>query len=101
MLYMGFTWCPDICPAELTEMANVIDKLSESRRDRVVPAMITVDPRRDSCAQLSRYVEEFHPRLLGLTGTPQQVAEVSEAYRVYSSTGLTEDELDELGDDYL
>ncbi len=101
LVYFGFTYCPDICPAELTKLGNVMEELRATRMDEaVVPLMITVDPRRDTVAQLARYVREFHPRLVGLTGTPRQVQDVSKLYRVYASTGFTEEELEKL-DDYL
>ena len=101
LVYFGFTFCPDICPAELTKMGNVLEELRIKRREEmVVPMMITVDPRRDSVGQLAMYVREFHPRLLGLTGTPQQILDVSKLYRVYASTGLTDKEMED-ADDYL
>jgi protein SCO1/2 len=55
--------------------------------------MITVDPRRDTVDQVAEYVREFHPRLIGLTGTPQQIQEVSKLYRVYSATGYSEEQV--------
>ena len=100
LVYFGFTFCPEICPAELTKMGNVMEELKvKGFDDAVVPVMITVDPRRDTVEQVARYVQEFHPRLIGLTGTPQQVQEVSKLYRVYASTGYSEEELEKI-DDY-
>jgi protein SCO1/2 len=72
-------------------MGNVMEELKiKNRADMVVPLMISVDPRRDSVEQLELYCKEFHPRLLGLTGTPKQVQDVSKLYRVYASTGKAE-----------
>lgn len=82
-------------------MGRVIKDLEAIQRDDlVVPMMITVDPRRDSVSQVRQYVKDFHPKIVGLTGTPGQIKEVSKAYRVYSSTGLTEQEEEE-SEDYL
>ena len=67
LLYFGFTFCPDVCPAELRKMAKVIDLLEERGigEDHVAPLFITVDPNRDSVLQTRLYVKEFHPRLVG------------------------------------
>ncbi len=94
LVYFGFTYCPDICPAELTKLGNVMEELKVAGfDDAVTPLMISVDPRRDTVEQLARYVKEFHPRLIGLTGTPKQVQDVAKLYRVYASTGFTDEEV--------
>jgi protein SCO1/2 len=101
LVYFGFTYCPDVCPAELTKLGNAMEELKVARLDdAVVPLLVTLDGRRDTVAQLARYVREFHPRLIGLTGTPAQLQEVAKSYRVYSETYKTEEELEKL-DDYL
>lgn len=82
LIYFGFTYCPDVCPTELGVMASAIDILGDQGA-RVTPALITIDPERDTPAQLADYVSRFHPRMIGLTGTAQQVAQVARAYRVY------------------
>lgn len=64
---------------------------------KVLPVFITLDPHRDSCAQVGAYVRDFHPRMLGLTGTPAQVARVAKAFRVY----FTDVDRKEDDDDYL
>jgi cytochrome oxidase Cu insertion factor (SCO1/SenC/PrrC family) len=79
LLYFGFTWCPDVCPTELGTMAAALDAMGKSG-EAVVPVLITVDPERDGPAQLADYVGRFHPRLIGLTGTPEQVAEALADY---------------------
>jgi len=98
LVYFGFTFCPDICPSGLQVMAAALDKVG-AKADRIVPIFITVDPERDTPAQLAQYVSSFHPRLIGLTGSPEQTAAVQKAYRVYakkvaddkSSAGFTFD----------
>ena len=98
LVYFGFTFCPDVCPSGLQVMSAALDKLG-AKADMVVPIFITVDPERDTPAQLAQYVPSFHPRLIGLTGTAEQIASVQKAYRVYakkvaddkSSAGFTFD----------
>jgi protein SCO1/2 len=82
LVYFGFTYCPDVCPTELGTMAAALDAMGPAG-EAVVPVLITVDPERDGPAQLADYVSRFHPRLVGLTGTPEQVADAARRYRVY------------------
>ena len=82
LVFFGFTYCPDVCPTALTSIAQALDRLGPDA-DKVVPVFITVDPERDTPAQLKEYIRHFHPRLVGLTGTPEQVAAAAKAYRVY------------------
>jgi cytochrome oxidase Cu insertion factor (SCO1/SenC/PrrC family) len=84
LIYFGYTYCPDVCPTELGVIASAIDELGP-QADRVTPVFITVDPERDTVAALEDYVSRFHPRLVGLTGTAEQVAQVARAYRVFYS----------------
>jgi len=100
LLYFGFTYCPDICPAELIKMKEIIDKLDEDPEVGPVvrPVFISVDPPRDGVAQVAHYIKDFHPRTLGLTGTPEQVTDACKAYRVYHSVA---DQNHEDEEDYL
>jgi cytochrome oxidase Cu insertion factor (SCO1/SenC/PrrC family) len=84
LIYFGFTFCPDVCPTELQVMATALDQLGR-QADQVQPLFITVDPDRDTPSQLAGYVSQFHPRMAGLTGTPEQIAAAARAYRVYYS----------------
>ena len=83
MIYFGFTYCPDVCPTSLSVMADAMNMLTPEQADKIVPVMITVDPARDTPELLAQYVTNFHPRMVGLTGTPEQVAAAARAYRVY------------------
>jgi cytochrome oxidase Cu insertion factor (SCO1/SenC/PrrC family) len=82
LVYFGYTFCPDICPTELGQIAEAIDILGPEG-DRVRPVMITIDPERDTPEVLSEYVPLFHERLVGLTGTEAEVRDVATNYRVF------------------
>jgi len=83
LLYFGFTHCPDICPDELLKIADAVDGIEQKAGKQVVPVFISIDPERDSVAQVRSYVKEFHPRMLGLTGSKEQTSAAAKAYRVY------------------
>lgn len=82
LVFFGFTYCPDVCPSGLQVMAAALQKLG-AKADRVTPILISVDPERDTPAQLADYVKSFDPRLVGLTGTREEVDAAAKAYRVY------------------
>jgi protein SCO1/2 len=88
LLYFGFTYCPDICPEELEKQKAVIEEIDKEFPGIVQPVFITVDPKRDTLAQTASYVKEFHPRLIGLTGAPNQVKRVTRLFRVYYNEGI-------------
>lgn len=87
LMYFGFTHCPDICPDELEKMSKVVTLLENSEVPQVQLLFITVDPERDDVAAMARYVKDFHPQLIGLTGTSEEVQEAGRTYRVYASAG--------------
>jgi protein SCO1/2 len=82
LIYFGYTFCPDVCPTTLTAMASALDQLG-SRAEQLRPVFITVDPERDTPKVVRDYTAAFSPRILGLTGTPEQIAKVAGEYRVY------------------
>ncbi|HUJ37353.1 MAG TPA: SCO family protein [Hyphomicrobium sp.] len=82
LLFFGYTSCPDICPAGLQLMAGALEKLGP-KAERITPVFISVDPERDTPEKLAGYVKNFDPRLVGLTGTPEEIAAVAKAYKVY------------------
>ena len=85
LIYFGYTYCPDFCPMSLSNMAQALDLLSPEQAEQVVPILITVDPERDTVEQLAEYAPLFHPRLVALTGSVEQVKQAAKAYRVYFS----------------
>lgn len=82
LIYFGYTFCPDTCPVGLSNMTLAMDLLPDKGAS-ITPVFITVDPERDTAELLADYVDAFHPRLVGLTGTAQQIAAVAEAYRAF------------------
>lgn len=82
ILYFGFATCPDVCPLDLARNAQAVDILEERGID-ARPVFITVDPERDTPDVVASYAEAFHPRMVGLTGSPEQVDAAARAYRVY------------------
>jgi len=91
LVYFGYTFCPDVCPAELQVMADALDRLGPDA-ERVAPLFITVDPERDTRHVLADYVPFFHQRLVGLTGTPDEIAAAAKAYRVYYASAESGEE---------
>lgn len=86
LVYFGYTFCPDVCPVDLQVIAQGLRKFEKSDpalAAKVQPIFISVDPERDTPAVLKEYVAAFHPRLVGLTGTPAEIAEVAKHYGVY------------------
>lgn len=82
VIYFGYTFCPDACPTTLGRFADMLAELGPLA-DRVQPMMISVDPGRDTPAVLKDYVAAFDPRIVGLTGTPDEVAAAARVYRSY------------------
>lgn len=86
LVYFGYTYCPDLCPTTLIEMAEAVEVLAElepAKAARVVPVFITVDPERDTPDLLKGYAEGFHPRLVALTGSQRAVDKVGRKYGVF------------------
>jgi len=93
LVFFGYTHCPDVCPATLFEVSEVLGKLGPEA-DKVGALFITIDPERDTPAQIKDYLASFDPHLTGLTGDPAAVAATEKAYRVYAKKVPTD------GNDY-
>ena len=82
LLFFGFTFCPDVCPTELQVMAAALGELGDAGKT-IQPILVSVDPARDTPEVLKAYVSNFGDQFIGLTGTPEQVAAMASAYRVF------------------
>ncbi len=82
LVYFGYTFCPDVCPLDNARNAEAIEIL-ESRGRIVTPVFISVDPQRDTPEVLADFTDNLHPRMIGLTGSEEQVRTASLAYRTY------------------
>jgi protein SCO1 len=82
LVYFGYTFCPSSCPTTLLEIATALERLGPDAA-KVQPIFITVDPKRDTPDALAKYTQSFDPRIVGLTGTPAQIAAVAHEYGAY------------------
>jgi protein SCO1/2 len=82
LVYFGYTFCPDICPTDTARNAEAVDALEEMGHE-VTPVFISVDPSRDTPGILKEWTDYIHPRMIGLTGTPEEIAAVAREYRTY------------------
>ncbi len=82
LIYFGFTFCPDICPASLEKLSRVLSAL-EKYQIKVLPIFISVDPNRDNINILKNYLMYFSPKFIGLTGTEDEIKHVADLYKVY------------------
>lgn len=82
LLYFGFTSCPDVCPTDLYSMSKAIEELGPDG-EKVNLVFVTLDPERDTPEKLSQYISLFHPRLVALTGTPGEIRNAANLYKVY------------------
>jgi protein SCO1/2 len=82
LLYFGYTFCPDVCPFDNARNADAVSLL-EARGYQVTPVFISIDPGRDTPEVVAQFTDYLHPRMLGLTGSPEQVRAASRAYRTF------------------
>lgn len=86
IIYFGYTYCPDVCPVDVQNIAagyRLVEKSDPALAARIVPIFITVDPERDTPAVLKQFVGAFHPRYVGLTGTPAEIKAVADEYAIF------------------
>lgn len=82
ILYFGYTFCPDVCPLDTMRNAQAVDILAE-RGIAATPVFISIDPERDTPEVVGRFADNFHDKMIGLTGSAEQVAAASRAYRTF------------------
>jgi protein SCO1/2 len=83
LVYFGFTHCPSICPTDMAVLSEALKNLGDDAK-KIQPVFITIDPERDTPEQIKKFLANFYPGFEGLTGTKEQIASVTAAYRVYS-----------------
>ncbi|MDB3911271.1 SCO family protein [Paracoccaceae bacterium] len=91
LIYFGYTFCPDICPLDALRNVDAVDVL-ESQGHLVTPVFISIDPRRDTPQVVGEFAENMHERMIGLTGTPEQVKAASKTYKTYFKAHAAEDD---------
>ncbi|MFN3722470.1 MAG: SCO family protein [Paracoccaceae bacterium] len=82
LVYFGYTFCPDVCPLDAARNAEAVDLLDENGID-VTPVFISIDPERDTPQVMAEFTENLHPKMVGLTGSPDQVRIASQAYKTF------------------
>ncbi len=82
LIYFGYTFCPDVCPLDTSRNAEAVDILAE-RGQSVTPIFISIDPDRDTPEVVGDYAFNLHEKMIGLTGTPEQVKNASQTYKTY------------------
>lgn len=87
MMFFGYTHCPDICPITLSRVKAALQMLPQAKRDKIRVLFVSVDPKRDGPERLGEYTARYGPRFLGLTGTQEQLRELTKRYRVTYSYG--------------
>jgi len=85
LVYFGYTFCPDVCPTDLQAIADSLDMLPEEVTKKITPLFISIDPERDTVDIMKQYIGLFHPQLIGLTGSVEQVNLAKKSYRVWAS----------------
>jgi protein SCO1/2 len=91
LVYFGYTFCPDVCPFDMARNADAVDLLDARGLD-VTPVFISIDPERDTPEALADYEFNMHPKLVALTGTPEQVKAAANAYRTVYRKNESDDE---------
>lgn len=94
LVYFGFTHCPEICPSSLQVMGEALERMGPVA-DAVTPVFITVDPERDTVELMGDYVSNFHPRMVGLTGSEADVGAAIKTFRVFAQKVKTGDDPDD------
>lgn len=99
LIFFGYSFCPDVCPTELSKVTLALETLEEQGRsiENLQPLFMTIDPARDTPKQLKEYLSLFHPKFIGLTGTPQEIEKVAKTYQTY----YKKSDINDTSDSYL
>jgi protein SCO1/2 len=95
VVYFGYTFCPDVCPVDMQKLGQALRALEAEEPEtaaKIVPIFVSVDPARDTPEILAQYTDNFHPRLIGMTGTREQLDAMTEAYGAWYELGEGADE---------
>lgn len=90
LMYFGYTFCPDVCPTDAQNIGaglKLVEQEKPALGAKVTPVFVTVDPARDTPAVVRQFTAAFHPRMVGLTGSPQAIAAAEKAYAVFAQKG--------------
>jgi cytochrome oxidase Cu insertion factor (SCO1/SenC/PrrC family) len=85
LMYFGYTYCPDVCPMDLQILTEAFNALPNGKKNQVTPIFITIDPERDTVEVMAEYIKFFDKKLIGLTGTVEEINGIKKAYRVYAA----------------
>jgi len=94
LIFFGFSNCPDVCPMAINEIALTL-KLLKDKADQIQAIFVSVDPERDTPEILDKFIAAFDERIMGLTGTIQQIEDVTKAYRIYYQKALPKEKEDQ------
>ena len=92
IMYFGYTFCPDVCPVDVQNIGaglRAFEAQDAAAAAKVVPIFVSIDPDRDTPAVLKQFVTSFHPRMVGLTGSPEEIAKVAKDYAIFYAKGAT------------
>ncbi|MEM6580599.1 MAG: SCO family protein [Pseudomonadota bacterium] len=96
VLYFGFMSCPEVCPTSMSMIGRTLENLNDEELEKVQPILVSIDPARDSPYELSKFVKHFHPKIIGVTGTTEEVDALARNYGAFFSAVETRDP-----DDYV
>ena len=92
IIYFGFTNCPDVCPEELEKLTKIMSRIQRNfpkKYSKLKTIFITCDPERDNPSELKGYLKDFHPDIIGLTGSAEEIKQVAKKFRAYFSINKT------------
>ena len=101
VVFFGYANCPDMCPTGMHELSVAMDRLSAAAQDKIQPLFITIDPVRDTPAELKVFIAQFHSKIIGLSGPQDEINKVTEQFKVYAARVPEPDGVTPDADEYL